>query len=262
MLSRMHNKLGTAGFVIAIIALVAAMTGGAYAALSSADKKVIKKEAKKFSKQFAKQFAKPGPAGPQGPAGTNGTNGKDGTNGTNGAPGAPGKDGETPTGTAFTGSKTVGSTTCTEGGLEYKTASQTRLVCNGAKGTTGFTDTLPAGKTETGVWSAINATGSTPSLLLNFSFNIPLAEGSTYEANWINAAGEAKVGSLTNCPGSASEPEALPGNLCVYTTNAEKVSAPENMTFFAKEEEGSVAIFNLDSGGSAFGTWAVTAPTA
>ena len=50
-------------------------------------------------------------------------------------------------------------------------------------------------------------------------------------------------------------------NLCVYTTNAEEVATPENMTFVAEEEEGSVAIFNLESGGRVFGTWAVAPPT-
>jgi hypothetical protein len=35
MLRRVHQKLGTAGFVISIVALVAALGGGAYAASGS-----------------------------------------------------------------------------------------------------------------------------------------------------------------------------------------------------------------------------------
>ncbi len=250
MLSRMQSKLGTAGLVVAIVALFAALTGAAFAAnaaLSSKQTKEVKKIAKKFAGKPGKAGA-PGPVGPQGQAGPAG---KGGTNGSNGADGKGVKVANEATGTGNCGGS---------GGVsvEVEGSGTKKFVCNGE---TGYTATLPAGEAETGVWSAINATGSTPSVLLNFSFNIPLAAGASYTANWINAAGEAKVGSLANCPGSASEPKAVAGNLCVYTTNAEEVATPENMTFVAEEEEGSVAIFNLESGGSAFGTWAVAAPT-
>jgi hypothetical protein len=118
MFERIHQKLGTAGFIISIVALVAALGGGAYAAsgaLTGKQKKEVEKIAKKVG-------GKPGPAGAQGPAGpagapgakgdagTAGTNGTNGTNGTDGAPGAP--------------------------------------------GLTGFTETLPSGKTETGAFVA------------------------------------------------------------------------------------------------------------
>jgi hypothetical protein len=109
MVSRLHQRLGTAGFVLSIIALIAALAGGAYAAggLTSAEKKQITKEAKKYSKKFSKQFAAQGPAGPAGatgPAGPKGANGTNGTNGTNGQDGETGftevlPAGETETGT-------------------------------------------------------------------------------------------------------------------------------------------------------------------
>ncbi|MBA3867401.1 MAG: hypothetical protein H0X42_13840 [Solirubrobacterales bacterium] len=51
-ISRIHQKLGTAGFIISIVALVAALGGGAYAAsggLSGKQKKEVEKIAKKDS---------------------------------------------------------------------------------------------------------------------------------------------------------------------------------------------------------------------
>lgn len=247
MLSRMQSKLGTAGLVVAIVALVAALTGAAYAAnaaLSSKQKSEVTKIAKKYAGKPGAPGA-PGLAGAPGAKGDKGDKGDSGTNGTNGK-------------SVVVNSEAPGAN-CTDGGVNVAVEGSTKkFVCNGQS---GFTETLPKGETETGVWSAINATGALPSTLLSFSFNIPLEDGASYEANWINAAGEAKVGSLENCPGSASAPEAKAGNLCVYTTGSEKVPAPENMTFFTKEEVGAVAVFNLESGGSALGTWAVTAPT-
>jgi len=250
MFSRMHSKLGTAGLVVAIVALFTALTGAAFAANAALSSKQTK-EVKKIAKQFAGKPGKDGAPGPQGQAGSAGKDGSNGTNGSNGADGKSVKVANEATGTGNCGGLGGAS-------VEVEGSGTKKFVCNGQ---TGFTATLPPGEAETGVWSAINATGSTPSVLLNFSFNIPLADGASYAANWINAAGEAKVGSLANCPGTAAEAKAEPGNLCVYTTNAEEVATPENMTFIAEEGEGSVAIFNLKSGGSAFGTWAVAAPT-
>jgi len=79
------EPFGKAGLTVAILALVLAMVGGAWAAggLTGQQEKQVKKIAKKYA-------GKPGPVGPAGPAGTNGTNG---TNGKNGAPGAPGPKG-------------------------------------------------------------------------------------------------------------------------------------------------------------------------
>ena len=49
MISKLHNRLGTAGFVVAIIALVAALSGGAYAAQQANLSKQQKKEVKKIA---------------------------------------------------------------------------------------------------------------------------------------------------------------------------------------------------------------------
>lgn len=85
MFSRVHNKLGTAGLVVAIAALVAALCGAAFAAGG------LTKPQEKRVKQLVKQFSKPGP---QGPAGLQGPAGPKGDPGAKGEPGVEGKQGE------------------------------------------------------------------------------------------------------------------------------------------------------------------------
>lgn len=267
MLSRMHQKLGTAGFVIAIIALVAAMTGGAFAALSSSDKRFVKKEAKKFSKKFSKQFATPGPAGPQGLPGAPGAQGlpgapgKDGADGDDGAPGADGASVEV-------ADEATGTANCSGLGgasvqVEGQPATQ-QFVCNGE---TGFTKTLPVGETETGVWGVVQTDKEKEEQAYAVgSYNIPLAK--TVTRNYINSAGEAKVGSAANCPGTFTEPKANPGHLCVYTSPTIAV----NLGAFFAFQGGLASAGNHKYGwvlklifvpgteaGAALGTWAVTA---
>lgn len=72
MYSRLHNRLGTAGFAVAIVALVAAVAGTAFAATGLNGKQ--KKEVKKIAKSVVKQ----GPAGAAGAAGLNGAAGPQG----------------------------------------------------------------------------------------------------------------------------------------------------------------------------------------
>jgi len=229
MISHLWQRLGTAGFVISIVALVAALAGGAYAAsnaLTGKEKKEVKAIAKKVAKQGPQgPQGQPGPAGPKGDKGDPGTNGTNGTNGVN------------PTGTVFTGAK--GS--CTDGGVEFKDGDgNTTFACNGADGTTGFTETLPSEETETGAWSlgtTSSTGGPTAGTLQGFfipiSFNIPLETGlDGSHVHYIDTAGkevlaepnesfelEKKVvdqASPKPCPGTAAAPEAEPGHLCVY----------------------------------------------
>jgi hypothetical protein len=227
MFSRFHEKLGTAGFVISIVALVAALTGGAYAAgsLSPEAKKQITKESKKFSKQFSKQFAVAGPQGAKGDAGAAGATGDAGARGGTG-----------------------------ERGLQ------------GVPGETGFTETLPSGETETGVWSlGFDDENSAVPL----SFNIPLA-GAPADLHFVNEAGEETgVGEggfhpVVRCTGSAENPTAPPGEVCIYA--AVEAFAPGPGTGFVESEplttlwrSGATFLYNIPSGGVALGTWAVTA---
>lgn len=88
MFTRIHHRLGTAGFVVALVALIAALTGAAYAAdkLSGPEQKEVKKIAKKFA-------GKPGPVGPAGPPGPAGQAGPQGATGAQGPQGATGPEG-------------------------------------------------------------------------------------------------------------------------------------------------------------------------
>jgi hypothetical protein len=230
--------------VIATLVLLFAMTGGALAAkkyLITSTKQISPKALAELKKAAKGANGAPGAQGPQGLVGAAGTAGAKGNNGANGANGNNGLNGAT----GVKGATGVGAT--------------------GPTGQTGFTETLPSGKTETGTW-AISA--FEPAKFNEFyspiSFTIPLAA----------ELGETKVHYLTQgaaatseCPGSAEEPKALAGNLCVYTKEEENV------------ELGFVTINGFNGGPGAgktgavvvaatkaaagrirmFGSWAVTA---
>ncbi len=89
MLNRLHNKLGSAGLVVAVVALIAAVAGTAFAAggLTKGQEKQVVKIAKKYA-------GKPGAAGAVGQQGPQGPAGPQGPKGDAGAPGAPGAPGE------------------------------------------------------------------------------------------------------------------------------------------------------------------------
>jgi hypothetical protein len=99
MIHRIHEKLGTAGFLIAIVALVAALSGTALAAKGALTGKQ-KKEVQKIAQKYA---GKPGAAGavgltgPKGDTGAQGPQGKEGPKGQQGIQGAPGATGFTET---------------------------------------------------------------------------------------------------------------------------------------------------------------------
>lgn len=117
MFSRIHSKLGTAGLVVAIVALVAALTGSALAAGVFSKKQ--EKQIIKIARKYAGKHGPRGATGPQGPAGANGANGKEGPRGLQGLEGATGATGAT-----------------------------------GTTGATGPTSAvLPPGETETGIWT-------------------------------------------------------------------------------------------------------------
>jgi hypothetical protein len=99
---RRPEPFGKAGLTVAILALVMAMVGGAYAAggLTKSQEKQVKKIVSAEVKKH------PGPAGPAGANGTNGRNGAPGEPGPQGEPGEPGAihPGETlPSGASETG---------------------------------------------------------------------------------------------------------------------------------------------------------------
>jgi hypothetical protein len=264
---RLHDRFGAAGVTLGVIALILALGGTALAAKGALTGKQ-KKEVEKIAKKYA---GKPGAPGAQGPAGANGkdgakgdkgdpgTNGTNGTNGTPGTAGAKGKSIEVLTGAAGCGAA-GGSTVQVEG--EPATAKE---VCNGEEGPAGPTETtLPPGKTETGVWGARGPEGLS-SLLVFISFPLRLPSEPTF--HFIECSFTCTP--TPECPSTlVKEPEAAPGQLCVYMTEGLNVNVEvppstvgqinpdprsgKGMRFPSKEEE---------SGETVLGTYAVTAPT-
>jgi hypothetical protein len=150
--------------------------------------------------------------------------------------------------------------TCEEGGVAVKSASPETAVCNGKKGTTGFTETLPQGSTEKGVYAAgavANGPLTEGNVTAGVSFVIPLEQPVT--AVYIKPNGTPPA----ECPGTAEEPAAEEGFLCVFGTEEENIST--NPGYFGVANPAPK--FGFEIGGFAKaaglmhieGTWAVTA---
>jgi hypothetical protein len=234
MISRMHERLGTAGFIVAIVALVAALGGSAYAAnagLSAKQKKQVTAIAKQYAGKPGAQGAKGdnGSNGAQGAKGDKGDAGAAGAAGGPGAPGAPGKEGkEGPEGSPWPA-----------GG------------------------TLPSGETETGAIAALVA----GEVLTPISFPIPLEQGIPAAKIIYNEEGYA--GEDAECPGTAADPQAEAGYLCVYlgklefgTLNAGSPEFKNPVTGSSSDGTGTsgVGMFMTSAGAYFNGTYAVTAP--
>jgi hypothetical protein len=230
--------------VIATLALVFAMTGGAYAA-----KKYLITSTKQISPSVLKSLqgkAGPagangpaGPAGPQGPAGGTGgkgENGKEGAAGKNGENGKPGENGK-----AGTNGKSVtvneiqaGGSGCSgEGGVsvEAEGSGKPHEVCNGAEGKEGsFKGTLAPKTVLKGTWSVqYNAAAAKENLMVSLSTGVPVKELSSSQgliwsekqlpgeekALWEAIKNEACLGTA-----AAPTPPAAPYNsvfsICVY----------------------------------------------
>jgi collagen triple helix repeat protein len=259
MFSTLRTRFGIPG-VISVIALVFAMFGGAYAASNSSGggKATASAKAKKGPRGPKGATGPAGPAGPAGAQGPAGANGKDGANGSNGTNGASAE------ATSFSGEAHG----CKEGGLEVKSASPVTYVCNGVKGTngtTGFTSTLPSGKTETG-----NVSVASSAFWASVSFPIPLATG--VPIHIMQDEENEPIPPTLECPGNYEEPSAAKGNMCVYPSG-EKASLwrlgealnPEtgDQGPISSVGTGKTGVFlarSVEGGGNLFGTWAVTAP--
>jgi hypothetical protein len=270
MLSAIRSRLNATS-LLAVLALVFAMTGGAYAAnryLITSTKQISPKvlKALKGASGGAGANGAPGAAGPGGPGGPQGPGGAQGPGGPGGPAGAPGKEG--PPGK------------------------------DGKNGTTGFTKTLPAGATETGTWVVhAAAEGEEPSLSLSFA--IPLAKEleatqvklmrkkpeekencaplGTKEEKEACEAKNKKIEEIEKeiettkaaCPGSAEEPAAVEGNLCVYEGEnfaghvelaSAKIVKPYKLFVVGAGTAGAVMATKATGVPAiAFGSWAVTA---
>jgi Collagen triple helix repeat (20 copies) len=193
MFSRIRKRL-TYINVAMTLALVFAMSGGAYAAgkfLITSTKQI----SPKVLKALKGQPGLAGPQGPQGAAGPAGPQGSEGKVGTAGIEGSIGKEG--PEG---------------KGGKE------------GSPWTAG--GALPSGKTLKGEWNATgNAAGEGNSFENSVSYALPLVVGPTTHyirpGEGQNEAKEAAAIKEGKCKGSVEEPGAAPGNLCVFAKQEE-----------------------------------------
>jgi len=290
MLSRLHRKLGTAGLIVSIVALVLAVGGTALAASGALTGKQ-KKEVEKIAKKYAGKPGTPGatgPAGPAGPAGAagpkgdTGAKGEKGDTGDAGSPGSPGEDGKSVEAIPID----TGETACDgEGGAFYEVeeSGAPTEICNGKEGSPWVAGGLPPGKTEMGTWSigrlgtvTIGGPGEEEELpvvseatFTPISFGVPLLAGKTVPAHFVTPAGHEELegtdlGPATVCMGSAADPTAPVGVLCIYTkarAEAKFQSAQSPMGGTGEAGRvGTVLAFSLLEGGFARGDWAVTAP--
>jgi hypothetical protein len=291
MLSRIRKQLNPAT-VLAFVALIFAMTGGAFALSSprggapsagaggagvARQVTAVAAKSKPKTKAGARGPAGPagktgatgpagatgvaGPAGPVGPGGPQGPAGANGTNGTNGT------NGESVSSKEFTGKKEK----CEEGGSELTVAGKHTYVCNGSPWAAG--GTLPEGKSEKGAFSILyesTAAGQPGSSAI--SFGIPLSTAP--EAHYIGAdkelAGEEHEAAAIaegKCKGNAEEPEAASGNLCVFAKL--EINAKEYTLFAAYLErflptaptrQGVGVVIASEKAGEVMdvGSWAVT----
>lgn len=253
MFSRIRKRFTFAN-VAMTLALVFAMSGGAYAA-----KKYLITSTKQISPTVLKALAgKTGPAGKNGapgPQGPGGEKGAAGTNGTNGSPGEKGAAGEN---VSYKEVPASNKAKCGGlGGAEYTVGAKTTLVCNGQ---TGFTETLPSGKTLKGEWGIKTHTTATGLVGNSVSFTIPL--GKAPAVHWImengkEATDEEVSGKLvkkeqasTECLGSVAAPTAQPGNLCVYTGSETGLQTSETFNNYLLKWPWGLAVSQWGEGGA------------
>jgi hypothetical protein len=253
MFHQLHKHLNPAT-ALAFVALVFAITGGAFAATggngSHATLTASAAKAKPKSKTGPRGPAGPkgaigptgaagatGAIGPTGATGPGGPQGSPGTNGSNGEPGAPGANGKSVL--SKEEKKGTAGIHCPEGGsnFEVEGSGKKTYACNGEKGVLHPGETLPAGATETGTWFANDVRrGKKAELGLLIaaaviSFPVELAAPlDAAHVHYINQAGLEVTGIIekeeepegeetaeqTACPGSIEEPKAVSGNLCIY----------------------------------------------
>lgn len=279
MFSPLRNRFGIPG-VISVIALVFAMLGGAYAASNSggSGKATASAKAKRGPRGPKGATGPAGPAGAAGAQGPAGSAGEKGADGAKGATGATGANGQSVTTTAIGPFGECGE----QEGVKLTSASGNSKVCDGAEGPQGAAGspwtaggTLPAGSTETGDWVLADQSPvvGLPGFESNYtviSFPVPLASGLEGEDTFYVGQSETVPAQCDNpahagAP-SAFNPEADPGELCVFTY--ENVFAIDNPNVVVISADGFVTEGTSVSGaflskskttsGFLAGSWAVT----
>jgi len=251
--------------VIASLALVFAMTGGAYAA-----KKYLITSTKQISPSVLKSLQ--GKTGPGGAAGAAGAVGSQGPAGPGGVAGAGGAKGDT--------------------GPEGKKGTQGEKGEKGVKGAEGSPwtagGTLPAGASESGTWAFGETPGTTGAEKLSLtsarapiSMTIPLATPIDNAEECGQAGHPACVVHIfdveegrtipAGCTGTiaeevVSELKAEPGNLCVWVRADQGVKPaglfaldPEGFTQGVGRSGSIIGAGGLGEKSFAEGTWSVTA---
>ncbi len=254
MFDRVRRHL-TPSMLIALLALVFAVTGGAFAASGHGGPDGLPGGNHGLSAlaKIAKSKNKTSPRGPRGPRGATGLAGKTGATGAIGPVGPQGASGPAgPAGANGASGATgepvkitkAGSAECKEGGTHFKNATGEGNACNGEAsetlggGESGLPVALPEGKTETGTWSAHVdlkehefKEGETELYVsAPLSFPVPLA-APLPEAQWHfvtiaeqEGTGGAKVPAEcegepkpgVKVKGSVENPQAAKGWLCMY----------------------------------------------
>lgn len=290
MFHKVRERLGSAGLAVAIVALIVALSGGAYAATATDS---AKKPAKGLTKAqviaLIKANSKPGPPGSPGSPGPAGGPGSKGDQGIQGPKGDKGDKGDAgtginliPIGIGGPASKCGG-----RGGATLKenaAPGAEKDICTGEKGAQGdkgdpgdpwsVGGVLPPGRTETGAW-AFSAAEDDGAILVPISFPIPLAGEPTEEGfSEERVHFQSDSDFSTECPtGGVNEPKAPPGHLCVFYRTEAGGGTPVNATFtqiaqlgvpFAGASNSGAMLefaFSGAAGESAhgFGSWAVTA---
>jgi Collagen triple helix repeat (20 copies) len=266
MFSRIRKRFTYAN-VAMTLALVFAMSGGAYAAgkyLITSTKQINPKVLKQLQGKAgpagtpgtqgpAGPAGSPGPQGPQGPAG------KDGTNGTNGAPGE----------SVAAGQVKVGETACGKlGGSKFTVGGKETFACNGKEGSPWTAGgTLPHGQIEQGTWSIGTLPASSEKLQqVPISFGIPLETAPTKAYFVSGATGNTSGGACVEDNGK-KEVTVAPGTLCVFGGQFENLKVlgggflnPENEELEAGKS-GAILLFEKEAGmeASARGIWVVKA---
>jgi hypothetical protein len=243
---------------VAVLALVFAMSGGAFAAgryLITSTRQI----SPKVLRALQGKAGGVGVAGAQGAAGPAGPAGPQGSAGAAGGKGEAGAAGTSVTSVALAAKNAH----CKEGGSEFKAAAGTTYACNGEKGKEGTFggSTLPEGKTLTGVWggSGYGEAGfpneGTGYATAAVSFALPLAAEPA--AHFIKG-GEAPP---AQCPGTATAPAAAPGNLCVFVTNVINAEGGGGYPGVHASTSGFALSAFTEAKGPILleGTWAVTA---
>jgi hypothetical protein len=127
----------------------------------------------------------------------------------------------------------------------------------GPKGDPGpLVTTLPSGATMRGAYTYAGrkTTGYSPTHALSFPFALP-AEPTLH----LIALGES---STTECPGTADDPQAMPGHVCVYETRNDSATTLGLNNDISDGRFGTLLFADLnDNTDFQFdGTWAATAP--